>query len=457
MKKLIIGLSLAFSFAVIPAVSSAQTQSNEALQALVAQLLQQVASLTQQLNEARGGTSSPVPDFCHTFTRYVAFEYAGNRAEDVRALNTVLAREGLAQGDSLGNPSEFSENTAAAVVEFQKKYGIQTTGLVGPKTRAKLNSLCSASPTLPPPIFSTWKTYINVTDGYELKYPSDWKAQENVDGSVRIFNPSNQGAPDTDQPSEALGVAFIQKSCTASNWEVGFGLVNYKTACVSDNPPIHVTMVAFSDQTKTTEDRILGTFKFTTTSTKPSITVLSPNGGEAWQLRNTHTILWTPYDPQRGVNPAITAVEAFVEKQVNGVFVPVGKVVPSGKASIHWDGDINSYGTYPEPGEYYIRIQNNLTGASDRSDKPFKLVAHGTITADLKVNGSDNEITAIPAGGADYKISWTSNAESCSFNNGTTDYSSGTLQNLPSSGERTVRLYPNTSGYDTYLSISCIS
>ena len=39
-------------------------------------------------------------------------------------------------------------------------------------------------------------------------------------------------------------------------------------------------------------DDIVKTFKFTSTSTKPSITVLSPNGGEVWKIRSQQTIKW---------------------------------------------------------------------------------------------------------------------------------------------------------------------
>jgi hypothetical protein len=150
-------------------------------------------------------------------------------------------------------------------------------------------------------------------------------------------------------------------------------------------------------------------------TTTPSITVISPNGGEKWQLGDTHTILWAPYDPTSGINP-VTQVTAYLEKLVNGNFVTVGKIVECGKASIHWDGDLNTCGSnnYAEPGDYYVRVVNNVTGASDRSDRSFTLVPRGTIKVDLKINGSDGPII-VPEGGATYTISWTSNAEECNI------------------------------------------
>jgi hypothetical protein len=146
-----------------------------------------------------------------------------------------------------------------------------------------------------------------------------------------------------------------------------------------------------------------------------SITVISPNGGEKWQLGDTHTILWKPYDPTSGINP-VTQVTAYLEKLVNGNFVSVGKIVECGRASIHWEGNLDTCGSnnYAEPGDYYVRVVNNVTGASDRSDGPFTLVPKGTIKVDLKINGSDGPII-VPKGGATYTISWTSNAEECNI------------------------------------------
>src|SRR3989344_5360235 len=111
MKKLIIGLSIALSFVIVPSVSSAQTQDLDQLQALVAQLLQQVAALTEQLNQVRGGGAG-TGQSCYSFTRYIAYEYSGNRSDDIFALNKALVNDGVATGDAVSSPSVFSEDTA---------------------------------------------------------------------------------------------------------------------------------------------------------------------------------------------------------------------------------------------------------------------------------------------------------------------------------------------------------
>lgn len=121
-----------------------------------------------------------------------------------------------------------------------------------------------------------------------------------------------------------------------------------------------------------------------------SITVTAPNGGEQWELDTMNTVTWTPYQYNPDVNPS-RDVTAFLErKNPDGSFATVGKIQESGKASIHWyAGELNALdgpAAKATAGEYYVRVVNNMTGATDRSDKPFSLV---TKSVDLKVNGQD--------------------------------------------------------------------
>ncbi|MBU0722972.1 GPI anchored serine-threonine rich family protein [Patescibacteria group bacterium] len=193
------------------------------------------------------------------------------------------------------------------------------------------------------------------------------------------------------------------------------------------------------------------------TTTQPSITVTAPNGGERWQLGNTHTILWTPYENTPTLINSSSQVTAYLEKVVNGKYVNIGKIVACGKASIHWEGSLDkcNSGNVAQPGNgYYIRLVNNQTGAQDRSDRPFTLIRKGYLGADLMINGSDNAIT-IPEGGATYNVSWKSNAESCriaSFNEILEP-----ISGLPPAGTRSIRLNPNSSSYDQALSLYCTS
>lgn len=82
--------------------------------------------------------SSTIPTFDHSFAR-------GTRGEDVRALQEYLAQdpniypEGLVTG-------YFGPNTESAVSRWQKKYGIDSTGYIGPLTMAKFQELKQGQP-----------------------------------------------------------------------------------------------------------------------------------------------------------------------------------------------------------------------------------------------------------------------------------------------------------------------
>ncbi len=179
-----------------------------------------------------------------------------------------------------------------------------------------------------------------------------------------------------------------------------------------------------------------------------SLTLLSPNGGEIWQLKNTHRITYSPDLDQ-------SRLTATLEQLVNGQFVSVGKIIPTAKGSIYWDGDINSYGSYPQPGSYYVHLVDNQTGAEDRSNAAFTIVAADTVKADLKVNGSDGPISGLSPG-TQYTVSWTStNADTCQlYYPSASDGVQQGLTNLPSSGTQTLTA-PNNS--TDYFSLQCKS
>ncbi len=77
--------------------------------------------------------------------RFIKTLQRGSRGDDVRRLQEFLKQspdvypEGLVTG-------YFGTLTEAAVKKFQIKYGIETVGIVGPKTRAKLNKLFITKP-----------------------------------------------------------------------------------------------------------------------------------------------------------------------------------------------------------------------------------------------------------------------------------------------------------------------
>lgn len=105
------------------------------------------------------------------------------------------------------------------------------------------------------------------------------------------------------------------------------------------------------------------------TATSTDFRVLTPNGGEEWLMQSTpNVITWTP-DPHSG------EVIAYLEKKDSlGRFITVGRIIPIRKGSIVWDGEVGQFGSYPQQGEYYVKLVNTETGQTDRSDRSFDLI-----------------------------------------------------------------------------------
>ncbi len=217
-----------------------------------------------------------------------------------------------------------------------------------------------------------------------------------------------------------------------------------------------------------TTKRIVGTATITVTGTTtqtPTIRVTAPNGGEQWEEGVLNTVTWTPYQYNPDINPA-KDVTAYLEVndcnvKVNAgpeCFRTIGKVQESGKASIHWiTGELNSLtqgGVYAPPGgNYYIRVVNNITGQSDRSDAPFTLVRR-PIT--IMVNGTE-DMVAVSDVNQQVTISWvtTPGLSGCQLS-GIREVPFSTIQ--PSNGSVTGHVqyssYPGNISYG--VSLQCV-
>lgn len=83
----------------------------------------------------------------HTFVSYLKM---GDNNDEVKALQIALFLDGVLNDQEWDTQEKvqkwggyFGENTFEAVKRFQKKYGVTVTGVVGPVTLSKLNSLYS--------------------------------------------------------------------------------------------------------------------------------------------------------------------------------------------------------------------------------------------------------------------------------------------------------------------------
>lgn len=195
------------------------------------------------------------------------------------------------------------------------------------------------------------------------------------------------------------------------------------------------------------------------------ITVTAPNGGEQWEIGIMNTVTWTPYGYNPDINPAKDVI-AYLEykDKATGQFVVLGQVSPAGKASIHWNvGQINPT-NYPgkeewaPPGEYWIRVVNNVTGASDRSDASFRINPR---TVDVQVDGSDGPVIISPS--QKVWVTWNSiGKDSCTLY-GVSDVqppyggNQPSIANLPSQGKREVYVWFYDPSYGATVNAHCTS
>jgi hypothetical protein len=213
-KLLLLGVAIVMatvvSVAGFPVPASAAELTTQQISAIMT-LLQAFGADQSVVNNVQAAlTGQPVtpptaPQWCYTFNRDLQI---GNNGNAIFQLQTALEKEGFNIADDdrpqkngeSENGFRFGESTAAAVVQFQAKYGIRQTGYVGPLTRAKLNSLYGCN--VPVPITTDFVTYSGTTDmgsSFSMKYPASWtyyKFSCNADGVA--FWPKNI-APDFSQ------------------------------------------------------------------------------------------------------------------------------------------------------------------------------------------------------------------------------------------------------------------
>ncbi len=182
MKKILLAVFISTSFIIsatsfVPMAQAALTNSQ--IQAVLG-LLSAFGADQSVINNVQasltGGTpTSSAPSFCHNFTRNLT---VGSRGADVDALVTALIKQGFLTRpyEKIVN-EEFDEDVAAAVVQFQAKYGIRQVGYVGPITRAKLNSLYGCNNPLPTVNVAPIITVTSPTAGKNINLGSQYLIQ----------------------------------------------------------------------------------------------------------------------------------------------------------------------------------------------------------------------------------------------------------------------------------------
>jgi len=383
--------------------------------------------------------------WCYNFNTDLSYGASG---EDVLALQTALFKLGYGH-DNLAFNRNFNSSLAIKLYNWQANNGIavpiSSFGFEDIKfdalSRGKMNDLFGCAGATTPAIeilTPNGNETINVGEPVAINWASSGLP---ANSRVTLFFQPVGGTGGSIAVVTSNGTHSYTQTFTASTFR-GLG-------AASLDQKYNLTIRGITNN-QVFSDISDNSFMITA----GPLIISAPIGGEVWQSNWPHMINWSPYDPRTGANSA-DHITAYLEKLVSGQFTTVDKTLPCGMASLCWSGEIgrdNLNWRLATPGNYYIRIVNNLTGQWSRSPRSFYLAPEDIIWADLKINGSHNDVT-VPAGGADYLVSWTSNTDECLIYNATLppDTSFDTdriIFDLSPTGSRTIRLssFYNQSG-----------
>jgi peptidoglycan hydrolase-like protein with peptidoglycan-binding domain len=182
MKKFLIGSAIVLSLAVAGFAPSAQAATVAELQALIAQLQQQIAGLS---GGAAAGASV-------TFNSDLQ---VGSTGSDVVNLQNWLISKGFLQAGY--NTGYFGSLTKAAVMAYQASVGLPSTGYVGPLTRGRLNASAAPVVVVPPTTTPPTTTPPSTNNGEE--------------GQLTDFdNTSSDVESDVDEGEENVNVLGVE-------------------------------------------------------------------------------------------------------------------------------------------------------------------------------------------------------------------------------------------------------
>lgn len=152
-------------FLLMPLFVFAQTDTTLSdLQVQIQSLLGQINDLQTQLTEVQKGDRGTIKKELQSVRKeFRTYLKRGTTGDEVTQIQEILAQypeiypEGLVTG-------YYGLLTEKAVARFQSKYGIEQVGVVGPKTRAKLNSLfVTASGKTPPGLTKKFQTSLTTS------------------------------------------------------------------------------------------------------------------------------------------------------------------------------------------------------------------------------------------------------------------------------------------------------
>lgn len=256
-----------------------------------------------------------------------------------------------------------------------------------------------------------WKTYTNTEYGYSFKYPATLVSSNGAKG-ISLVN-TTQCISEYSKPN--LGDNYIPTGCYSLSVSVQEsrviheGLNTTKTSLIiggiqgekivtddgsyfgvliqvnKDNQWYKISGSSNYADKKVLEDRIkeiLITFKFTNspTSSQPSVTVLSPNGGEVYKKGDTVLIRWNDQNIDSIINIHLLKADGTIYYNLGAQINPeTGSQVDANGPAYSWwiPTDDGPGGRRVDAGTYKISISvpkySEGMGIADMSDNYFTI------------------------------------------------------------------------------------
>ncbi|MEK7610681.1 MAG: PKD domain-containing protein [Patescibacteria group bacterium] len=355
MKRIILALVFSLFLAAPVAAQEASTlPPPPSLDQQIASVRAQIAQLTAQLNQLLAQKRG---NFCYNF-RYNLRYNDGH--PDWLKLNEILGYE---------NVSTVQELQEKYANEILRPAGLaRGTGFVGPATRAKLNALyrCRPLPGNQSPVINsvtgpttlrvgemgTWNIVAHDPEQGPLTYSILWG-----DGPA---SPSPANIPFL--PNAALENRQVS---TLSHTYISLGIFTVRIS-VSDN----AGNTTPSTLTVTVID-----------ANQPRITVLSPNGGEAWLTNTVQPLTWraenVPSDSKINLS-LITHRPCYgpICPMINsGPPILLDKDIPV-QSNYNWIVATDIANNYIQPGNYYLSVclAGSTVSVCDHNDQAFSIV-----------------------------------------------------------------------------------
>jgi hypothetical protein len=231
-------------------------------QALIAQIQDQIAQLTAQLNQMLAEQQNSTT-WCHTFNSDLGYAQSGT--SEMAQLHVALTNEGISYAPD--DINTYSTGTANAVIRFQAKHNIlPQSGYTGFLTRAKLNQLygCDQAQTQTPETIQTPQTQTPET----------------------IQTPQTQ-TPQTQTP-ETIQTPQTPV-CTSSNWS---SVLSPTTCPSSGQQTKYWTKVGTCTGGVTYSSSETVSCNYQADTSGRSIKLIYPNGGELLEAGKTYEIKW---------------------------------------------------------------------------------------------------------------------------------------------------------------------